>query len=547
MQEGKNNSRSIRYLSRKAEGGDLKALYQMTKYYGEGRYVEQNEEKSHEYIERISSSLPKLNFTVDQLKLLSFRGFDELNVQFDPKLTIIVGNNGAGKSAILDALSMSLSWFGANVRKEDRTAISLKEEDISTDNNSHYGAIISKFELGKKNSFRMMLSKVKDGFREKRDSELVEIKSLAGMYRYANDSISNFNLPLVAHYTVFRSVGVSKIDLVNAQKKIQDKRWSKLSAYDHALKENHDFSGFLAWLIKFDAVAKQSEGKERPKEIESLEEEIRNAKLIISQLRESADGLDESLSSIRQLVEEKSARLQKLKKSLAGSGSERNFSSLSLVFEAINIFMPDLDRMHLDYTGEYIDLKMYKGQSPISVLHLSQGEKSLMALVGDIARRLIMLNPGRDNPLEGRGIVMIDEIDLHLHPEWQQKVVGRLQKTFPNIQLILTTHSPQVLSTVKAENIRVVHRENSNALMPFAKSYGEESQHVLQAIMGVDPQPPVPEREKLQKLTELVECGKYETAPARELLNELSDTLSGNHPQILKIKRSIRRQRELKS
>jgi len=83
--------------------------------------------------------------------------------------------------------------------------------------------------------------------------------------------------------------------------------------------------------------------------------------------------------------------------------------------------------------------------------------------------------------------------------------------------------------------------------MPFAKSYGEESQHVLQAIMGVDPQPPVPEREKLQKLTELVECGKYETAPARELLNELSDTLSGNHPQILKIKRSIRRQRELKS
>ena len=73
MQEGKNNSRSIRYLSRKAEGGDLKALYQMTKYYGEGRYVEQNEEKSHEYIERISSSLPKLNLSSETMALGSLQ------------------------------------------------------------------------------------------------------------------------------------------------------------------------------------------------------------------------------------------------------------------------------------------------------------------------------------------------------------------------------------------------------------------------------------------------------------------------------------------
>lgn len=547
MQESQRKPRSIRSLSKKAESGDLKALYQMARFYGEGRYVEKNDEKLNEYIERISRALEVSKFKVNNLKLLNFRGFDELDVNFDPRLTIIVGNNGAGKSAVLDALSMCLSWFGANVRKEDRTAISVKEDDVSTNPKAHYAAIISEIELDAENRFDMMLSKVKDGFREKRDSELVEIKSLSGMFRYANDFSKNFNLPLVAHYTVFRSIGVSKADFVSAQKKLQEKKWSKLSAYDHALKENHDFSGFLAWLIKFDAVAKQTDGNDQAKELSKLEAEISSAKSIMSQLSESGVDLEESLNAVKRLVKDKKARIEKLKKDFRGIDLDSHRKSLELVFKAINIFMPDLDGMHLDYTSDYVDLKMYKGSCTISVLHLSQGEKSLMALVGDIARRLIMLNPSRESQLEGHGVVMIDEIDLHLHPEWQQKVVDRLQTTFPNIQFILTTHSPQVLSTVKNENIRIVHRDNNIAATPYARSYGEESQHVLQAIMGVDPQPPIPERDKLKKLTELVDSGNYETDTAQELLIDLSARLSENHPQLLRIKRSIRRQKEFKS
>ena len=80
-----------------------------------------------------------------------------------------------------------------------------------------------------------------------------------------------------------------------------------------------------------------------------------------------------------------------------------------------------------------------------SIGQLSEGEKCTLALVGDLARRLAIANPQRDNPLEGTGVVLIDEIDLHLHPKWQLKIVPLLQRIFPGIQFIFSTHSPKVL------------------------------------------------------------------------------------------------------
>lgn len=59
-----------------------------------------------------------------------------------------------------------------------------------------------------------------------------------------------------------------------------------------------------------------------------------------------------------------------------------------------------------------------------------------------------MANPERENPLEGTGVVLIDELDLHMHTSWQRKVLSVLKNTFPNIQFIITTHSPQILGEV---------------------------------------------------------------------------------------------------
>jgi predicted ATP-binding protein involved in virulence len=110
---------------------------------------------------------------------------------------------------------------------------------------------------------------------------------------------------------------------------------------------------------------------------------------------------------------------------------------------------------------------------------LSQGEKSLI-LVGDIARRLAMMNPKLDNPLLGKGIILIDEIDMHLHPQWQRSIIQRLQTTFPNCQFILTTHSPLVISDT--QNI-LVYDLDGQELMLYHHCMGK-MQYGIIAIHG---------------------------------------------------------------
>lgn len=130
----------------------------------------------------------------------------------------------------------------------------------------------------------------------------------------------------------------------------------------------------------------------------------------------------------------------------------------------------------------------------MKVSQLGDGVRCMVGLVGDLACRCAMLNisMGRDAVKSARGVVLIDEIDLHLHPAWQQTIISDFQKAFPKLQLIVTTHSPQVLSTVHGENIRILDRDRNGAVFagkPIGQSYGEPSGDVLHSIMMVDPQP----------------------------------------------------------
>ena len=94
-------------------------------------------------------------------------------------------------------------------------------------------------------------------------------------------------------------------------------------------------------------------------------------------------------------------------------------------------------------------LLIEKQGAVIPVAKLSDGERGMLALVFDLTRRLAQANPNLDDPAaEGVGVVLIDEIDLHLHPEWQRTIVTNLPETFPRLQFIATTHSPQVIGEV---------------------------------------------------------------------------------------------------
>ena len=133
-----------------------------------------------------------------------------------------------------------------------------------------------------------------------------------------------------------------------------------------------------------------------------------------------------------------------------------------------------------------LEMKVDKNGVGLNVSQLSDGEKCTMALFGDLARRLTIANPNLDTPLLGEGVVLIDEIELHMHPFWQRNVVGKLRETFPNIQFIITTHSPIVLSEIDDEfNIYFLqNKEASSEVIEFKRLDGFDANYILEEFMG---------------------------------------------------------------
>jgi predicted ATP-binding protein involved in virulence len=146
---------------------------------------------------------------------------------------------------------------------------------------------------------------------------------------------------------------------------------------------------------------------------------------------------------------------------IAKNDSSYKDVALSAVRKAILGMFDGFKNIHI--TRNPLAMKIDKNGKSLSIDQLSDGEKCTMALIGDLARRLALANPTERNPLKGEGIVLIDEVELHMHPQWQRKVLPYLMKTFPNIQFIVTTHSPQVLGELGEKvNIFSLTRKNGD-------------------------------------------------------------------------------------
>lgn len=170
------------------------------------------------------------------------------------------------------------------------------------------------------------------------------------------------------------------------------------------------------------------------------------------------------------------------------------------------------------------------GQS-LRIQQLSAGEQMVLLLVGDIARRLAIANPGLEDALQGKGIVLIDEIELHLHPQWQREVLPALQRTFPKLQFIVTTHSPQVLSNVERENVFILEDFNVVEVTPYTK--GRDSNSILYELQGVEERP-APFKEKLRTLYRLIDGENI--AAAKAALQELSEQWGEHDTEIVRAK-----------
>ena len=152
------------------------------------------------------------------------------------------------------------------------------------------------------------------------------------------------------------------------------------------------------------------------------------------------------------------------------------------------------------------------GQQELEFDQLSGGYRIAVALVADLARRMAQGNPHLDDPLRSKAVVLIDEVDLHLHPQWQQRILVDLRRTFPETQFIVSTHSPPVLTTVERQRIVHLHIEDGGIVAspcaPSTPTFGAEAGSVLDAVMGVRERPSANEFvKKLDEYMDLVYGG----------------------------------------
>ncbi|MEM6966647.1 MAG: AAA family ATPase [Bacteroidota bacterium] len=213
--------------------------------------------------------------------------------------------------------------------------------------------------------------------------------------------------------------------------------------------------------------------------------------------------------------------------------SEFRLGELEVVRTALKSFLSDIKDIRVKRIG-IIEFIVKKKGEWLSLSMLSHGEKLLVAMIGDIARRLTIANPSLKNPLEGKGIILIDEIELHLHPGWQREIVPRLEQTFPNIQFIFTTHSPQVLSTVDKENIFIL--EDFKLLDGTPNTLWRDSNSILHDLFRVSKRPEAG-KDALNELYKLIDAEEKEKAISK--LSQLEENMGEQDAELVRARMFI--------
>ena len=419
------------------------------------------------------------------LILANFRRFESLEISFNERLTILVAGNGYGKTTILDAIAISLGSYVGEF--ETGKADPIDKDDVrvimridTEERIPQFPAEISStIEVGANHeNKRLILTKrvlpgPKNNTSTKESKPLRDYAtSLLGQVMDQKDPL----LPALAFYGTGR---------LWTKHKETEKRWlltqDRTSGYDQCLSSRSNFQQLQEWM--------------------------KRASLANQQQRDDNRELSVRLASVIEAVE-LSVNQALASQGLLGCRYDITLDELSIV----------------DKEGVVFPIRQ-----------LSDGFQVMTALVADLAYRCARLNPHLKSkaPELTPGIVLIDEIELHLHPAWQQVVIESLLRVFPAMQFIITTHSPQVVSTVKKESIRILEEVKDpesvstkfKAITPDFSPYGHEAGLTLPSVFGVPQRPPVNEvmMKELAKYFQFLRSTTYTDETARSILDALAD------------------------
>lgn len=525
----KTYSKTIKQLTSNAMKGNLLSMFQLYENYKSGKHVEAiNEELAHTYFDKILDHLPSSVFSIKSINLHEFRRFRDLTIQFDKQMTVIIGDNGAGKTSIAESLSKLLSWFNQNLIKSNVNAKKIVESDINIVAKK-YSELIGQFHLGDKTPLKLSLATPVSGYSGNISGDVAKSKQMGDMYRAVANK-KNIELPLFAFYSVERSS-------VTLPKSSSDKTFLDVAnSRFNALKDSLDASTQLEeFSRRYIELFNLAEGEET-QEIKESRMTINSLNKLIEKLHNGTEPPAES-----ELLIELNAENEKLNK-LLDNKSRIHSKQLERVNYAIETLVPDVRDLRVDRSKGNQRLLVENFGNVVNISQLSQGQKSLVALTGDLALRLVTLNPNLENSLSGHGIVIIDEIELHLHPKWQQQIMLGLQETFPNIQFIVTTHSPQVLSTVDKNCIRQISFDDNSELTvstPVFQTKGVTSADILARIMETNSTP-----ENIKEAAWLNDFSRYlqsgDTASLEDVFIKIKSHYGSAHPVVVECESQVR-------
>jgi len=471
-----------------------------------------------------------------QIQITYFRCFESLKINFQPDINVIVGANGAGKSSILDAVAIALfelvaaNGGGGRGQRQKQRAV-LLPTDIMID--SLAPSLVSFGE--KKDSYESVIGR----------KQFVQMRAMASDYYFIDDHS-------------LRSV--IEQDAVLEWTQHITYKYPATFSYDTAsstrLSELHRYFKHL-----WDEIRRSPQAKiplpvvayyRADRRLGGMPELGDIFKLDFSRDKAFVDALNAGVSFtamcqwfyLRENAELR-ARLNLHK------GEEKEYSDLRAVREALKMTVEGLERIWFDGNPPrmMVEIRDIDGAlHEYELAQLSDGYRNLLAIVLDFARRLAMANPSWSNPLEAPGILLIDEIELHLHPRWQQQVIPALRKAFPNTQLIVSTHSPAVLTTVKRENILLLGADHQIERLPAdVGTYGAENSRVLAEVFGAYPRPQNIETvQMLRDYQRMIENSQGETNEAKTMREKLEAALGTSDPDLQRADLRIRQLQFLK-
>lgn len=439
---------------------------------------------------------------IQSLELTNFRGIAHANLTLDGKSAVIYGINGMGKSTILQACSVLffriLSMLTASDLGSD-SKVKIEDSDIKIGaqaarismqlNIDH--TVYSYFRSAEQNGRRihsgMDAKRIVDQFRKLYVGQYMSLEEEetdeSDRERESTRVLvfNESNMPIYASYGVNRYVADRRNKVLEKDINLVGKLEALRDVFDPTI----NFQLFFEWF----------RGRQ----------EYENSKRV-----EKESFKDTQLSAVRKAI--------------------------------LKIMDNDFSDIKIKIDNEDAQMVAVKHHTELSIAQLSEGEKCVLAMTGDLARKLAIANPGRENPLEGEGVVLIDEVDLHLHPSWQGRMMPLLFRTFPNIQFIVTTHSPKVLSEIKDEaNIFEIYQDgNAINVRKQNPMNGWDINHIMRDFMHTD----ILNEETQKLIDEIYNCIENENFDqAEELVDQLARITDEMNVEVVRARTLIHRKR----